>query len=260
MQPTLHGKPSPFHDGERYDIICQGIDYRIDFYVGLAREAKGPVIDIAGGTGRILMPVLQAGVDADGLDLFQPMLDTASRKDADLGLSPDLYQGDMADFQMPRRYALVMITFNTFCHLLKTEDQLRCLGCIRRHLLPGWLPAFDGGFPGLAWIGAPQDRRELEGETKHPRTGQALVVYDIRSFGRVTELQHSRNEVAMDEADGTTRIIQRSDFLVRWAYKAEMELLLRAAGFARYKVCGGFDRRSFTQETDQRVVLAWAEE
>jgi hypothetical protein len=75
-----------------------------------------------------------------------------------------------------------MITFNAFCHMLTTEDQLRCLGSIQRHLLPGGLLAFDGSFPGLSWIGAPQDRRELEGETKHPRTGQTLRCYDICSF------------------------------------------------------------------------------
>ncbi|MCI0459122.1 MAG: hypothetical protein L0Z62_19370 [Gemmataceae bacterium] len=134
------------------------------------------------------------------------------------------------------------------------------LGCIRRHLLPGGLLAFGGSFPGLAWIGAPQDRRELEGQTKHPRTGQTLRGYDIRSFDRVAQVQRSRNEVEPDEADGTTRIIHRSELLVRWTYKAEMELLLRAAGFARYEVCGGLDRRPLTQETDEMVVLAWAGE
>jgi SAM-dependent methyltransferase len=127
---------SPFDDGELYDIICQGLDYGIDFYVGLARQANGPVLDIACGTGRALLPVLQAGVDADGLDQFESMLETARHKAAALGLAPVLHRGDMADFQMPRRYALVMITFNAFCHMLTTEDQLRCLGCIRRHLLP----------------------------------------------------------------------------------------------------------------------------
>src|SRR5262249_20627402 len=221
-----------------------------------ARRGRGPARAVAGGPGRALLRVRQAGADADGLDLFQPMLDTARRKAAALGLSPDLHHGDMADFQMPRRYALVMITFNAFCHMLATEDQLRCLGSIRRHLLPGGLLAFDGAFPGLAWIGAPQDRRELEGETKHPGTGQTLRVYDIRGFDRVAQVQRSRTEVELDEADGTTRIIHRSEFLVRWTYKAEMELLLRAAGFARYEICGGFDRRPLAQETDQMVVLA----
>jgi SAM-dependent methyltransferase len=260
MQSTPPGQPSPFDDGEFYDLICQDLDYGIDFYVGLAREAKGPVLEIACGTGRILLPVLQAGVDADGLDLFEPMLDRARRKAAGLGLSPDLRRGDMADFQMPRRYGLVMITFNAFCHMLTTEDQLRCLGCIRRHLLPGGLLAFDGSFPGVEWIGAPQDQRELEGQTKHPLTGQTIRFYDTRNFDRVAQIQRSRNEVELDEPDGTTRIIHRSEFFVRWTYKAEMELLLRSAGFTRYEVCGGFDRRPLTQETDQMVVLAWADE
>jgi SAM-dependent methyltransferase len=191
------------------------------------------------------------------MDLFQPMLDTARQKAAAVGLSPTLHRGDMADFQLPRRYALIMITFNAFCHMLTTEDQLRCLQCIRRHLLPGGLLAFDGAFPSLAWIGASQDQRVLEGEIKHPHSGQTLRMYDTRGFDRVAQIQRSRNEIEQDEADGTTRIIHRSEFLVRWTYKAEMELLLRAAGFARYEVCGGFDRRPLTQETDGMVVLAW---
>jgi SAM-dependent methyltransferase len=257
MQSTPPGEPSPFDDGELYDILCQGLDYGIDFYVGLAREAKGPVLDIACGTGRVLLPVLQAGVDADGLDLFQPMLDTAHRKAAALGLSPRLYCGDMTDFQLPRRYALITISFNAFCHMLTTDDQLRCLSCIRRHLLPGGLLAFDGGFPGLPWIGAAQDQRVLEGEFPHPHTGQTVRMYDTRGFDRVAQVQRSRNEIELDEVDGTTRIIHRSEFLVRWTYKPEMELLLRTAGYARYEICGGFDRRPLTQETDALVVLAW---
>ncbi len=260
MHSTPPGEPSPFDDGDFYDSLCQGLDYGIDFYVGLAREAKGPVLDIACGTGRVLLPVLQSGADADGLDLFPPMLETARRKATALGLSPALHHADMADFTLPRRYALIMITFNAYCHMLTTDDQLRCLGCIRRHLLPGGLLAFDGAFPGLAWIGAPQDRRELEGETKHPRTGQTMRAYDTRSFDRVAQLQRSLYEVELDEPDGTTGIIHRSEFLVRWTYKAEMELLLRAAGFARYGLFGGFDRRPLTQETDGMVCLAWAGE
>jgi hypothetical protein len=40
MQSTPPGEPSPWGDGELYDIMCQGLDYGIDFYVGLARAAK----------------------------------------------------------------------------------------------------------------------------------------------------------------------------------------------------------------------------
>jgi ubiquinone/menaquinone biosynthesis C-methylase UbiE len=67
MQSTPPGEPSPWGDGELYDIMCQGLDYGIDLYVAPARAAKGPVLDIACGTGRVLLPVLQAGMDADGM-------------------------------------------------------------------------------------------------------------------------------------------------------------------------------------------------
>src|ERR1700758_2514991 len=103
--------PSTFDDGEWYDIVCQGLDYGIDFYLGLAREAKGPVLEIACGTGRILLRCAQAGIDIDGLDLYEGMLATLRRKAEALGLSPTLFRADMGDFQLPRRYALVMITF-----------------------------------------------------------------------------------------------------------------------------------------------------
>ena len=67
-----------FDDGDAYDLVLGGKDvpYGLDFYVALAREANGPVLDIACGTGRILLPCLQAGVDIEGLDLFEPMLRT----------------------------------------------------------------------------------------------------------------------------------------------------------------------------------------
>src|SRR5688500_19549822 len=71
---TMNGSseklPTPFDDGEIYDLILKDIPYGLDFYTGLAKEAKGPVLDVCCGTGRILLPCLRAGVDIEGLDLF----------------------------------------------------------------------------------------------------------------------------------------------------------------------------------------------
>ena len=86
MQSTRPGEPSPFDDGELYDISCQGLDIGIDFYVGLAREAKGPVLDIACGTGnqliadRSLAPLARLV----GIDGSLGMLRQARQKAADI--------------------------------------------------------------------------------------------------------------------------------------------------------------------------------
>ena len=68
---------SPFDDGELYDILFSDFAYGLDFYVGLAREAAGPVLDIGCGTGRVLLPCLQAGAEVEGLN-FSPDLSQTS--------------------------------------------------------------------------------------------------------------------------------------------------------------------------------------
>jgi SAM-dependent methyltransferase len=249
--------PTPFDDGALYDVLHGDFDYGLDFYVDLAKRAAGPVLDIGCGTGRVMLPCLQAGVDIDGLDLFEPMLARLRESAIRLGLSPRLYRADMSDFRLPRQYQLAMIPFNAFTHNLTQERQIGCLERCREHLLPGGMLVFDGAFPGLHWIGREQNERVLEGEKIDPRTGRTLRVFDTRSFDRVRQLQHSITEVESVGLDGTIELLQRSEFDTRWVYKDEMALLLRHTGYARWEIKGAFDGRALTQETDGMIVRAW---
>lgn len=249
--------PSVFEDGEAYDLVLADVPYGLEFYVAMAREAKGPVLDIACGTGRILLPCLQAGVDIEGLDLFEPMLNRLRAKAAALGLSPQLHQGDMSDFSLPRRFELIMIPFNAFIHNMTQASQIRCLQLCREHLLPGGKLVFDTFFPSLEIVGAPQNTRVLEAEMSHPATGLPLRMYDTRTFDRVAQVQHSLNELELLAADGSVQTVYRSQVSSRYVYKHEMELLLRVAGFARWEICGDFECRPLTRENDAMIVSAW---
>jgi SAM-dependent methyltransferase len=249
--------PSTFDDGDAYDLVLNDIPYGLEFYVNLARAANGPVLDIACGTGRILLPCLQAGVDIEGLDLFEPMLKTLRAKAANLNLSPRLHQADMSDFSLPRTYRLIMIPFNAFIHNMTQEAQISCLQRCRQHLLPGGQLVFDTFFPSHEIIGVPQNTRVLEGEIPHPRTGLPMRCYDTRSFDRVAQTQHSLNEIELLAADGTVQSVVRSQCSARYIYKQEMALLLRVAGFERWEIYGDFDGHPLTRENDAMVVMAW---
>lgn len=84
-----------------------------------------------------------------------------------------------------------------------------------------------------------------------------MRLFDTRSFDRVEQIQHSICEVEISTANGDTQIIHRSQVHSRYVYKHEMELLLRLAGFARWEICGDFNRRPLTLESDAMVVSAW---
>jgi SAM-dependent methyltransferase len=253
------GLPSTFDDGDVYDLVGKDLPYGLNFYVTLAREASGPVLDIACGTGRILLPCLQAGVDIEGLDLFEPMLKTLRAKAALLSLSPRLHVADMSNFSLSRSYRLIMIPFNAFIHNMTQEAQIRCLQLCREHLLPGGTLTFDTFFPSVEIIGTPPNTRVLEGEIPHPETGLPMRMYDTRTFDRVAQVQHSLNELELLAADGSVQTVHRSEISSRYIYKHEMELLLRLAGFGRWEIYGDFDRRPLMHENDAMIVTAWNE-
>lgn len=250
--------PTPFDDAELYDAIFEGFDYGIEFYLEQGRGAAGPVLDVACGTGRVLLPLLRAGIDADGLDAFPAMLERAHEKLRAAGLHANLHRADMWDFALPRRYALIIIPFNSFVHCLTAEHQIAALRVCREHLLPGGRLVFDIFFPGPDLLTQPQGVPVLEGEVVHPATGRTLRLYDSRSFDLVEQIQRSENEVRELNADGEVVRSHRFRTRIRWIYKQEMELLLRLAGYARWEVARAFDRAPLTGVTEAMLVIAEA--
>ena len=98
----------------------------------------------------------------------------------------------------------------------------------------------------------------MEMEIAHPETGLPVRMWDTRTFDRVNQLQYSFNEIEMLDATGKVIATHPSKTIVRWIYKAEMELLLRTAGFARWEILGSFDGRPLLHETDAMIVKAWS--
>ena len=108
------------------------------FFVEMARETGGPVLELGSGTGRVLIPTARLGIPITGLDLSPDMLAVCRRK---LAAEPPevqskvmLVEGDMRDFDLPESFHLVTMPFRPFQHLIEVEDQLACLDCIHRHL------------------------------------------------------------------------------------------------------------------------------
>lgn len=247
---------TPFDDGELYDVLMSGWDGDLPCFRTLAREARGPVLDLPCGTGRVLLPLLQEGIDIEGVDLSTAMLDCLRQKAEALGLRPRVHQASFTDFRLDRQFALIVCPYNSFAHNLTTDDQIESLRRFREHLLPGGLLVIDSFFPSKQYSDTDQ-LRVLEGEITDPRTGHRLRCYDSRRMDRVKQIQHSDNEI--EEFDTTGRLVatHRNSTDARWTYKAEMELLLRHIGFARWEIYAGYDRRPFEHETDPMVVFAW---
>ena len=248
---------SPYDDPELYDLVFREFDMDLEFWRALARAARGPVLELGCGSGRLTLPMLEAGADVDGLDSSRPMLARLEEKARPRGFTPRLVLGDMRDFTMPRRYALIAITFNAFLHNLTSEAQLATLRCCREHLEPGGALVMHVSFFSARILVDSGTGPVLELETVHPVTGHTLRLYDSRTMDPVAQIQHSINEIHEVDAGGAVISVTRSESTVRWIYRPELELLLGLAGYTRWEILGDFNRRPMTSENDQMIVFAW---
>jgi len=250
--------PAQYIDPRIYDVAYAWNTVDLPFWVGRAKQARGPVLEAGCGTGRVLIPTLQAGVDAEGLDLHPGMLEVLKEKATALGLSPHVHLADMRDFTMARRYALITVPFRAFMHLLTTEDQLRAIRCMREHLEAGGALVIDLFYPTFSRMVEPADEERIEREFPHPQTGLPVAMVSVRrEYDRVQQTLRAEMEVRESDARGYAGAVHKYPISLRWTFRFEMELLLRAAGFTRYDVIGGFDGRPLERDTDEMLWTAW---
>jgi len=224
-----------------------------------------PALDVGCGTGRLLIPYLQAGLDVDGTDASADMLEWCRKAAAAVGVSPRLHRQAMHELELPRTYRTI-INCGAFGLGGSRADDLEGLRRIHAHLEPGGAFAMDLYLPNFderswrAWL--PDHRPEL------PRPWRPRSERRQAADGTTLEL-HSR-QVAFDPLeqcytadlrvghfDGE-RLIAREEYrLTSQIYlKSEVVLMLETAGFGEVEaVAAGPDHRPPRPWEDERLIL-----
>ncbi|RPJ03243.1 MAG: class I SAM-dependent methyltransferase [Candidatus Aminicenantes bacterium] len=247
--------PSPYVEPELYDLMFDSLDFDVPYWVETAKAAAGPVLEIACGTGRVLLPIRKAGVDIDGIDQSPEMIGRLKGKAAAAGLTVRAEAADMRDFEMGRRYDRIFCGFNGFAHCETIADQLACLRASLRALEPGGALVIHMSYPGPAYWLEPEGKAVLEHEVVLPGGGK-LQMWDNRKKDIVGQRQDSVVEIWEIDAAERPKAVHKFSTAQRWVYRFELELLFAAAGFARWEFLGGFDGRPLGAPDDQ--MIAWA--
>ncbi|HEY8489913.1 MAG TPA: class I SAM-dependent methyltransferase [Dehalococcoidia bacterium] len=168
----------------RYDREERGVPGDVAFYVGLARRAEPPVLELGCGTGRVTVAIARAGVPAVGLDLSEPMLRRARRRAAGVR-NVRWVLGDMREFRLPERFGLVVVPHRSFQHLLTAGDLLATLQRVHQHLRPGGRLAFNLFNPELPILsGGPPARGTVYGSVplRYPTRAEVEDALDRAGF------------------------------------------------------------------------------
>ena len=220
-----------------------------EFYRELAVEADGPVLEVGCGTGRIYLDLLREGVDADGIDVSEEMLAVLREKAAEEGLDPQVWRADVTEFEPPREYALAMVPFRAFLHLLTVEDQLAALSNLHDALEPRGKLALNFFVPN------PEVVEAFYGEWQEEAIvyeGEEYTLRTLTELGDPVEgIVHERRELYDPGGEG----VFDTSYTLKWLPKREFELLARLSPFEAWEVYGGFEFGSLESAAQEQVWI-----
>jgi SAM-dependent methyltransferase len=227
-----------------YDIENADFDPEGPFYLELARELGGPVLEIGCGTGRMTIPLAKAGLDMTGLDIVPEMLARAKEKAGDLPIT--WVEADARSYSLGKKFRFIFECGSVFMHQLTNADQQAFLERVREHLAPGGMFVVSLFFPHRENLeNVPEEK---EWFSYSDALGQMVRVSGSEVYD---ELAQVKNETAIRRItllNGEEQVLA-APLCLRYTFPQEMEALLDHAGFRIIERYGGADRSPLTAES-----------
>ena len=200
-----------------------------------------PALEMAIGTGRVAVPLAEAGVAVAGIELSQPMIDQLRSKVDEERIPVVL--GDMTTARVEGVFGLVYLVFNGISNVLTQQRQIAVFENAARHLAPGgrfvielWVPDLRNLSPGRAGTVIAARPGYIAADIVDPVT-QHVVSHHVR----------------FDPGGGSAARIFRSPH--RYVWPAELDLMATVAGFSLENRHGGWSEEPFTAECSDHVSV-----
>lgn len=255
MKPTVNLYGDEW-SAEIYDYQVQSLE-DLPLWQSLAESAGGPVLELACGTGRLVLPLARAGFSVTGLDASRFMLAVARRKlaqeDHEVRARCRLVEGNMSRFTFEEGFALIYIPARSFQILLTRNEQRSCLECCARHLLPEGLLAIDVFNPMLSKLQARRVEEgpdEFSGTDGTPVKWSAVTEYDLAAHRLSSAWRYGHGNA------GRAAAANEYSLEMRYFFRFEMEWMLEACGFALEALYGNFDRSEFAADSPEMIFVA----
>jgi len=230
------------------------------FYLNLAKEFGGPVLEIGCGTGRVLLPIAREGIEIHGVDNSGPMIailkESLARESPEVSSKVTLHSSDMREFRLNRRFPLVMIPFRPMQHMHTVADQVRALTSAAAHVAEGGTLAFDVFYPKfeVLRLGIGEERLEAEWpssfdpETVIRRYYRKDAVDKIHQTYNLTFIFRSyrKGQLALEEQDTLT--------MSYYTYP-HLRALFQLAGLEPVAEYGSFAKTPLDNNSEEMIFL-----
>lgn len=263
----MNDEPVVWHYGLMAERWAEFINdaREIPFFLQRIAQYGQPVLDAACGTGRVLLPLLRAGIDIDGNDISRDMLHYCQSKAAREGLNLNLYNYSMHAIELPRKYKTIYIC-DSFDLAGSRENDLETLRRCYSHLEDGgalvlniqaeytsaeswnlWLPEYRRALP-QPWPDKGEGRVASDGSVHFAQFRLLNIDPLEQTYTRQVRLEKWSNGGLIASEEYTLR--------GNIYFKSELLLMLKVAGFREITVHGDYTDSPVTADHDEIVFTA----
>jgi SAM-dependent methyltransferase len=201
----------------------------------------GSALELAIGTGRVALPLVERGVQVDGIDFSPAMVAKLRAKPG--GDQVAVTMGDFADVPVPGTYQLIFLIFNTLFNLLTQDDQVRCFENVAAHLTE------NGSFVLEAFVPTHYSRLRGDQYVDAEAIEVDRVTLDVGRLDPVKQLYYESHIVLSREG------VRLYPIVCRYAWPSELDLMARIAGLRLKERWGGWNREPFTAASTSHVSV-----
>lgn len=218
-----------------YDDWLAAYDDDIRFYTSLFSQVNGRVLELACGTGRILLALKAAGVTVDGLDSAEDMLAVLQRKAEACGYSPlTLYQQPMQSISLTQRYDAAFVSGGSLQLLASPDLAMQALRRIRDYLNDGGFFVTDIFIPWTDITTQDPTRYHVRRDTVRADSSRSIV-HERITIDLAAQIKYGTYRYEFYEQHRMTACLN-DDLVYRWYWKDEFLRMLHEAGFSSIEV------------------------
>ena len=246
-------KTSNLYDLDQRDILV--VD--IPFYVEYAERQKGAILELGCGTGRVSIELAKAGFPVTGLDISEKMLDVYKSKVMALPQNIqnriDIVKGDMVNFDLNKKFSLIIAPFRAFQSLTKDSDIKQCLVCIRKHLDRDGIFIINVFRPNKTVDESWCSGEKIQWERDDPKTGFHVVKKDVRERVDVkNQVIYPKFIFEITDKNGNVEKITE-DLELKYYYYDQLKGILKDNGFKVTEEYGWYDKSDI--QTGRELIM-----
>lgn len=221
----------------------------IEFYADRLKSCKGPVLEPATGTGRILIPLLEKGFHVEGFDSSTDMLRICHENCKKRGLNPKLFEAKMESFSLDTKYGAIIVPTGTFLLLYKREDSIKALQNFYEHLSDGGRLIVDIFL-----------QKDISTELVSTRTWECPSGDIITLENKIVEVDYI-NQCTISHGryekwrEGTLVQTELECFPLRWYGVEEFRLVLESIGFKDIVISSDYKSGRYPSASEEIITF-----